>query len=150
MDGVAGRQRDLGHLLRRLALAHDAREVLLRRVARLLAVRARDDPARERELRLHRLAGRRRLLHHEPAPLGSSSSGIRIVRPNCSSGGAVSGMLLPTRRAHLRAVPRSSSGVVSDDLRLEPVGLHDVAAGEQVVELVGAAELDVGLDATES
>ena len=32
------------------------------------------------------------------------------------------------------------------DLRLEPVGLHHVAAGEQVVELVGAAELDVRLD----
>ena len=32
------------------------------------------------------------------------------------------------------------------DLRLEPVGLHDLPAREQVVELVGAPELDVRLD----
>ena len=40
----------------------------------------------------------------------------------------------------------SSNGRRENDLRLEPVRLHHVAAGQQVVELVGAAELDVRLD----
>ena len=50
------------------------------------------------------------------------------------------------RRAHLRAVPREQERRRQHDLRLEAVVLHHLAAGEQVVELVGAAELDVGLD----
>ena len=76
----------------------------------------------------------------------SIESGIRIVRPNCSSGAAVSGMLLPDRRAHLGPVPGEQERRRQDDLRLEPVRLHHGPAGEQVVELVGAAELDIGLD----
>ena len=54
--------------------------------------------------------------------------------------------VVPERRAHLVAVPRDEDRRRQRDLRLEPVGLHHLAAGEQVVELVGAAELDVGLD----
>ena len=50
------------------------------------------------------------------------------------------------RRAHLLAVPGHEQRSGQDDLRLEPVVLHDFAPGEQVVELIGAAELDVGLD----
>ena len=55
-------------------------------------------------------------------------------------------MLLPTRRAHLRPVPREQERRREHDLRLEAVRLHHRAPGEQVVELVGAAELDVRLD----
>ena len=40
----------------------------------------------------------------------------------------------------------SSSGSVSAHLRLHADLLHQLAAGEQVEELVGAAELDIGLD----
>ena len=76
----------------------------------------------------------------------SIASGIRIVRPNCSSGAAVSGMLLPTDELIFAPSHESEERRRQHDLRLEPVGLHHRAAGEQVVELVGAAELDVGLD----
>ena len=44
---------------------------------------------------------------------GSSSSGIRIVRPNISSGGAVSGMLLPTDELIFSPSHETRSGVVS-------------------------------------
>ena len=47
--------------------------------------------------------------HHS----GSSSSGIRIVRPNISSGGAVSGMLFPTDELIFSPSQESRSGVVS-------------------------------------
>ncbi len=75
----------------------------------------------------------------------SSSSEIRMVRPNCSSGGRGQRDVVPHRRAHLLAVPRDEERRREHDLRLEAVGLHHLAPGEQVVELVGAAELDVGL-----
>ena len=81
-------------------------------------------------------------VHHS----SSWESGIRIVRPNISSGARRERDVVPDRRAHLLAVPREQKRSRQHDLRLEPVRLHHLAAGEQVVELVGAAELDVGLD----
>ena len=44
---------------------------------------------------------------------GSSSSGTRIVRPNISSGGAVSGMLLPTDELIFSPSHETRIGVVS-------------------------------------
>ena len=84
---------------------------------------------------------------HEPVPLREqlvrrSASSARTAPPARPS----SGMLFPTDELIFSPSQESSSGVVSDDLRLEAVGLHDLAPGEQVVELVGAAELDVRLD----
>ena len=43
-------------------------------------------------------------------------------------------------------VPREQERHRQRDLGLEPVRLHDLAAGEEVVQLVGAAQLDVRLD----
>ena len=74
------------------------------------------------------------------------SSEIRIVRPNCSSGRAASGMLFPTDELIFSPSQRDQQRRREDDLRREPVRLHHLATGEQVVELVGSAELDVGLD----
>ena len=68
------------------------------------------------------------------------------MRPNISSGARRERDVVADRRAHLLAVPREQQRRREHDLRLEPVRLHHLAAGEQVVELVGAAELDVGLD----
>ena len=48
----------------------------------------------------------------------------------------MSGTLFPTDEQRVR----------DDDLRLEPVVRHDVAPGEEVVQLVGASDLDVRLD----
>src|SRR5256885_16693736 len=87
---------DLG-LVGGAPFAHDAREVRLPAPDALLAVRAADDEPRQLELRLHRARVRGGLLpmtrrYHSD----SSSSGIFITRPNCSSGAIVSGMLLPS------------------------------------------------------
>src|SRR5262249_13161517 len=69
MNRVARWERKVRHLLGRLSFAHDAREVLLSRARRVLAVRPRDDETRERELRVERLAVRHGLLCDEPPPL---------------------------------------------------------------------------------
>src|SRR5437667_398105 len=51
--------------------------------------------------------------------------------------------VVPDRRAHLRSVPGEQERRRQDHLRLETVLRHHLAPREQVVELVGAAELDV-------
>ncbi len=56
MQRIAVREPMLGDVIRRAPFAHDAREVLLGGARCLLAVRPRDDPARERELGFERLA----------------------------------------------------------------------------------------------
>ena len=71
---------------------------------------------------------------------------MRMVRPNCSSGSAKSGMLLPSEELIFSPSQATRMRRRQNHLRLEAVGRHDLAAREQVVELVGAAELDVGLD----
>ena len=76
----------------------------------------------------------------------SCSSEMRIVRPNISSGGAVSGMLLPTDELIFAPSHADEERRRQHHLRLEPVVRHHLAPGQQVVELVGPAELDVGLD----
>ena len=112
-----------------------------------LAVRARHDPPRESELRRHRLAGGRvGLLGDEPPPVGEHLVGDphrpaeHLLRRRGQRD------VVADRRAHLLAVPRKQERGRQHDLRLEAVLRHHLAAGEQVVELVGAAELDVGLD----
>ena len=55
-------------------------------------------------------AGRSATSRHHSA---SCESGIRIVRPNISSGAAVSGMLLPTDELIFSPSHESRSGVVS-------------------------------------
>ena len=55
-------------------------------------------------------------------------------------------MLFPTDELIFAPSHESSSGVVSTTWGSSPYASMTVAAGEQVVELVGAAELDVGLD----
>ena len=98
----------------RLALAHDPREVRLRLRRGLLPVRPRDDEPRERELRLQRVAGRRRLLEHEPIPLGelgvrrSASSGRTAPRAPSSAGCCCRRTSSSSRRPRTRR-----SGVVS-------------------------------------
>ena len=72
---------------------------------------------------------------------GSASSG-RTAPPAARS----SGMLFPTDELIFAPSQERRSGVVSTTCGLEAVRLHDGPPGEQVVELVGAAELDVRLD----
>ena len=98
MHRIAVRERRLGHVLRRLALPHDAREVRLGPFrSRRPRASARRSHARERELRLERIAGRRRSCSSTSRyHCARASIRDRIVLPNCSSGGVVSGMLLPT------------------------------------------------------
>ncbi len=85
-------------------------------------------------------------LHHEPVVLGQ-----RLVRdphrlPELLLGRLGEPDVVAERGAHLAPVGAHEERRRERDLRLEPVGLHHVAAGEQVVELIGAAELDVRLD----
>ena len=55
-------------------------------------------------------------------------------------------MLLPTEELIFAPSQESEERCREHDLRLEAVRLHHRTAGEQVVELVGATELDVSLD----
>src|SRR5437764_15375602 len=55
VEWVAGRQRGFGHLLGRLVLPHDAREVLLPMPGAVVTVPPRDDAAGQLELPLHRI-----------------------------------------------------------------------------------------------
>ena len=131
----------------RLAAPDDAGEVLLGRRAR---------PPRPCERATMNRASASFASSGSPSGAGRSaissyhsaswSSEIRIVRPNISSGAAVSGMLLPTDELIFAPSQREQERRRQHDLRLEAVVRHHLAAGEQVVELVGAAELDVGLD----
>ena len=147
MDGVSVGQRGLGHLVGRAALANDACEVRLGLLSGRLAVRARDDEPRKRELRLERIAGRDVVLvHHEPVPLAE----LRVGNPHGFAelllGRLGETDVVPSRLAHELLVPGDEQLDGERDLRLLPVLLLDLPAHEEVVELVGAAELDVGLD----
>ena len=84
-------------------LADDAREVRLGRARGLLPVRARDDPARERELRLERVAARDRLAvdARGGTTARAASSEMRIVRAEL--------LLGRRRRAGCCCRPTSSS-----------------------------------------
>src|SRR5579862_6261684 len=106
MDGCACRKRMLRHLLRRLALADDAREVLLRRARSVVPPRATDDEPGQLELCLERIALRDAvLLHDEPVPLVEQRVGDahrfaelllrRFLEPD----------VVAARRAHPGAVP---------------------------------------------
>src|SRR5882724_6819578 len=66
VDGIPRGQLRLWDVCRGLAFAHHSREVLLGLARGFRSVRAFDDEPRESELRLHRLAARRFLLHDEP------------------------------------------------------------------------------------
>ena len=94
-------------------LADDAGEVLLGRRRRLLAVRARDDQPRELELRLHRLAGRHRLLGDEPPPVLEH----RVRDPHRPAellvGRRGKRDVVADRRAHLLAVPGDAGAASS-------------------------------------
>ena len=68
------------------------------------------------------------------------------MRPNCSSGASVSPIVFPFDLDIFSLSGAEQERRRQGDLGLEAVGLHDVAAREQVVELVGAAQLDVRLD----
>ncbi len=56
MHGIVAGERELGHVLGRLAAPNDPGEVLLGGLGGLLAVRAADDEPRQGELRLERVA----------------------------------------------------------------------------------------------
>ena len=128
-------------------LADDPGEVLLRATGRLLPVRPRRDESRQRELRLHRRLGRVELLFpHEAVPLRQ-----QLVRdPHRPAEHLLRRRrqrdVVADRRAHLLAVPAEQERRRQHDLRREPVRLHDLASGQEVVELVGPSELDVRLD----
>ncbi len=103
---------DLGHRVRCLSLANDSGEVLLRQ-------RAASSPCERATIQR---ASASFASIGSPAETtcsttsryqsSSSESGIRIVRPNCSSGGAVSGMLLPIDELIFSPSHESRSGVV--------------------------------------
>ena len=75
----------------------------------------------------------------------SSSSEMRIVLPNCSSGDAASGMLLPSDELIFSPSHERRSGIVSTTWGSRPYASMTSLPGEEVVELVRASELDVGL-----
>ena len=73
-----------------------------------------------------------------------SSSLIDISLPNIESGGLGHADVVAQALRHLlHAVQALEQRRRHHDLRLEPVGRHDVAADVEVEELIGAAELDV-------
>ena len=92
MDRIGVRELDVLDLLRRLALADDAGEVLFGRLRRVLPVRPADDEAGERELRLSGSSGRSSDSTTSRKYSSSISSGSRIAFPNCSFASSTSAM----------------------------------------------------------
>ena len=141
---------DLGHVLRDAVVADDAVEVVLGPLARRPAPWKRSAISRpRRRLSSPGWPGRRRRAgRQEPVPLREQrASGMLMVRPNCSSGGVGDADLVAERLAHLLlAVEPGEDRHRHHDLRRLAVVALDVAGEHQVEELVGAAELDVGLD----
>ena len=118
---------DLRHLLRRLALADNAREVSSAPARPLPRPGATMKRASSSFASKGSPAGRSRSITRR-YHCWSSASGMRIVFPNCSSGGSSEADVVPARGAHLGAVPAVQVLDRERDLRLEPVGLHHVAA----------------------
>ena len=86
------------------------------------------------------------LVHHEPVPLAEQRVGDPHRLSELLLGRLGKTDVVPFRLAHELLVPGDEQLDGERDLRLLPVGLLHLAAHEEVVELVGAAELDVGLD----
>ena len=84
--------------------------------------------------------------HHEPVPPLEELVGDphRATELLLRRGGQRD--VVADRGAHLLAVPGHQQRCGQHDLRLETVGLHDLPSREQVVQLVGPAELHVRLD----
>ena len=134
------------------SLARDEHAVearLGRRGGRLGPVEARHERARERALGVAR---RRRppggaVPSSRSYQLGIAASGIDSVLPYISSGGSVIPTWLPSDfDIFCDAVGARQQRHRQDDLRRLAVGGLDRPAHQQVERLVGAAELDVGVD----
>ena len=143
------RHDDLGDVVRRPVVADDPVEVLLGRArpapGAVEAVGERAAPGGACRPPGGRPAAARRERGAGTTPR-SSASGMLIVRPNCSSGGVGDADLVAERLAHLLlAVEPGEDRHRHHDLRRLAVAGLDLAAEHQVEELVGAADLDVGL-----
>src|SRR5581483_2836854 len=137
----------LGDLLGRLVLPDDAGEPLLAGARALRPVPARRDPARELELPFHRLRGMLAAAGEELPPLRQRLVGDRHRLAEHLLRRLLDADVVAARLRHLLgAVEPDEQWIGDDELRRLPVALEHVAAREQVVELVGAADLDVGVD----
>ena len=109
-----------------------------------------DDEPCKGELRLERVAVRRRLFQHELVPLRQLIVGDPHRPPELLLGRHRQRDVVAERRGHLLAVPAQQKRRGQDDLRLEAVRLHDLAPCEQVVELVVPPSSTSASTATES
>src|SRR6266702_6485588 len=123
-------ENDLRNLLWGASLPDHACEVLLPACDALVAVRATHDEPSQLELRLHRVELRHVLvgLYYEPVVLGEHLVGDPHRFSELLLGRLCKPDVVSLRGAHLVAVRAEEERSRQDELRLEPVGLHHVAA----------------------